>query len=203
MKLMWGPGKLFSDKGLDMHTTVMLRDPRVSGKASQYWKFDLESGGGRSGEWSARAGKMLHEGDYYPWLGRGAAIEGYAARIGWMVGLGLSAYDIGSAVYADVSSGDGLRHTIPAVSHEAFGWAGAIVGAEAFGEAGAALGALLGPPGIAVGGLVGGLIGGGLGFFYGSEVGDWVGQQLLMGGGYSGWRYDAVGLPMGGHMYAR
>src|SRR5260370_22715483 len=163
-----------------MHTTVMIGDLGRGGKSSQYWEFDLESHGGRVGEWSDALGRMDHPGDYYPLLGRAAAAEGYFARIGWVIGLGISAYDIGSAVYSDISSGHGWGNTIRTVPREAFGWAGAIAGAQAFGEAGATIGGLLGPVGFAIGGLVGGFIGGALGFFYGSQVGDWVSQQLLL-----------------------
>ena len=194
LKARWGPGSIFSDRPLYMHTTFVLEDLRASGKASQYWKYDLESAGGRVGRWNPLKGAMDHPPEFDPWLGRAVATEGYLARIGWVVGLEFSAYDILSAVSTDYSSGDGLTHTIPTVTHEAFGWGGAIAGAEAFGEAGAGIGSLFGPAGIAIGGLVGGLIGGILGFTYGSQVGDWIGERIINAGSAS-WGFDSGTVP--------
>ncbi|MBD1877186.1 S8 family serine peptidase [Nodosilinea sp. FACHB-131] len=103
-------------------------------------------------------------------LSRGAAL---ISRVALPVGIGLSVWNIGSALRQD--NWRLGRNSKDAIGEEAGGWAGAAGGAWAGAKIGAGIGFMVGgPAGAVVGGLVGGLVGAVAGSFAGS----WAGRSL-------------------------
>lgn len=101
-------------------------------------------------------------GDWGAALYRGARAFKYLGRTLVVVGVALDVVSI-------VTASNPLLRT----SEVAFGWGGAIAGAEALGAAGAEGGTLAEPGlGTAIGGLGGGIIGGIIGYWAGEQVGD-------------------------------
>jgi len=100
-------------------------------------------------------------------LSRGSA---FISRAALPVGIGLSVWNIGSALRRD--NWRLGRNTKNAIGQEAGGWAGAAGGAWAGAKIGTGIGLMIGgPAGAPVGGLVGGLVGGVAGSFAGSKAG--------------------------------
>lgn len=103
-------------------------------------------------------------------LSRGSA---FISRAALPVGIGLSVWNIGSALRRD--NWRLGRNSKDAIGEEAGGWAGAAGGAWAGAKIGAGIGLMVGgPAGAVVGGLVGGLVGAVAGSFAGS----WAGRSL-------------------------
>lgn len=101
-----------------------------------------------------------------------------------VVGLAIDAYDVATAVSADLTDADQRlgKKTASAASSAALSWAVAAAGAEAFAIGGAAIGTLIMPGvGTAIGGLIGGVVGGILGAASGREMSGWIMDEIQWG----------------------